>query len=75
MAGMFDEIILVTAPRRERIKRLEGRGVAPARAKAIMRVQVPLYKLRRIATRTIDNTGSIEELREAARNILRIFCE
>ena len=49
--------------------------MAPARAKAIMRVQVPLYKLRRIATRTIDNTGSIEELREAARNILRIFCE
>lgn len=75
MAGMFDEIILVTAPRRERIKRLEGRGVAPARAKAVIRVQVPLYKLRRIATRTVDNTGSIEELREAARNILRIFCE
>lgn len=75
MAGMFDEIILVTAPRRVRLQRLQERGVAPARAKAIMRAQVPLFKLRRIATRTVDNSGSLEELREAARNILRIFCE
>lgn len=75
MAGMFDEIILVTAPRRVRYKRLEGRGVVAKRARSIMKAQAPQHKLRRIATRTIDNSGSIEELREAARNILRIFCE
>lgn len=75
LADMFDEIILVTAPRRTRYKRLEGRGVVAKRARSIMKAQAPQYKLRRIATRTIDNSGSIEALRESARNILRIFCE
>lgn len=75
MKDMFDEIILVTAPRRERLRRLKERGLAPARAKAIMRAQLPVFMLRRIATRTIDNTGSVEDLHNAARNLLRILCE
>ncbi len=75
MAGMFDEIILVTAPKRERYKRLCKRGVALARARAIIRVQAPEYKLRKIATRIIENTDSLERLRESAKNVLRIFCE
>ena len=75
MKDMFDEIILVTAPRRERLKRLQGRGLALPRAKAIMRSQLPTSVLRRIATRTVENTGTVEELREAARNLLRILCE
>lgn len=75
MKDMFDEIILVTAPRRARLKRLQGRGLAPKRAKAIMRVQLPTFMLRRIATRTVENTGTLDNLREAARNVLRILCE
>lgn len=75
MKDMFDEIILVAAPRRERLKRLQGRGLALPRAKAIMRSQLPTFVLRRIATRTVENTGTVEELREAARNLLRILCE
>ena len=75
MAGMFDEIILVVTPRRLRVKRLEQRGIDSARAKAIMRAQKPIYSLRRVATRTIDNSGSLDNLREASRNLLRIFCE
>lgn len=75
MAAMFDEIILVVTPRRLRMKRLEQRGIEPARAKAIMRAQKPIYSLRRVATRTIDNSGTLDNLREASRNLLRIFCE
>lgn len=75
MANMFDEIILVATPRRVRIQRLEKRGVDPKRAKAIMRAQKPIYSLRRVATRSIDNSGTLENLREASRNLLRIFCE
>ena len=75
MATMFDEIILVVTPRRLRMKRLEQRGIEPARAKAIMRAQKPIYSLRRVATRTIDNSGTLDNLREASRNLLRIFCE
>ena len=75
MATMFDEIILVVTPRRLRMKRLERRGIEPARAKAIMRAQKPIYSLRRVATRTIDNSGTLDNLREASRNLLRIFCE
>lgn len=75
MATMFDEIILVVTPRRLRVKRLEQRGIDSARAKAIMRAQKPIYSLRRVATRTIDNSGSLDNLREASRNLLRIFCE
>ena len=40
-----------------------------------MRSQLPTFVLRRIATRTVENTGTVEELREAARNLLRILCE
>ena len=35
----------------------------------------PRFMLRRIATRTIDNSAGIDELREAARTLLRILCE
>ena len=75
MAGMFDEIILVSAPRRARMARLAGRGVEPARARAIMRAQKPVFRLRSVATRVIDNSGSLEDLRASARDVLRIFCE
>ena len=55
--------------------RLAGRGVEPARARGIMRAQKPVCKLRGVATRVIDNSGSLEDLRASARDVLRIFCE
>ena len=75
MKDRFDEIVLVTAPRRVRITRLKERGVPEGRARAVMRAQPPTRKLRRIATRTIDNSGTMETLREGARQLLRILCE
>lgn len=75
MKDMFDEVILVTAPRKERLKRLEKRGLSPERARAIMRAQFPDFVLRRVATRAIENSGTKEELHEAARDVLRILCE
>ena len=69
------EVILVTAPRRLRLERLQKRGVSLPRAKAVMRVQLPVFMLRRVATRTILNTGSLDELRASARDLLRLLCE
>lgn len=75
MTDMFDEMILVIAPRRVRLRRLCARGLALPRAKAVMRVQVPVFMLRRVATRTIENTGSKEELHSAATDLFRLLCE
>ena len=75
IADTFDEVILVTAPRRLRLERLQKRGVSLPRAKAVMRVQLPVFMLRRVATRTILNTGSLDELRASARDLLRLLCE
>ena len=63
------------ASRRLRLERLQKRGVSLPRAKAVMRVQLPVFMLRRVATRTILNTGSLDELRASARDLLRLLCE
>ena len=75
MTDMFDEIVLVTAPRRVRLQRLEKRGVSRPRAKAVMRAQLPVFMLKRAATRTVYNSGPLEELRAAAHDLLRLLCE
>ena len=56
---MFNEIILVTAKKKIRLERLEGRGVEKKRAKLIMWNQVSDRKLRKIATKEIDNSFNI----------------
>ena len=61
---MFDEIILVTAKKKIRLERLEGRGVEKKRAKLIMWNQVSDKKLKKIATKIIDNSGDKEQLKE-----------
>lgn len=75
MLDCFDEVILVLAKRKIRLIRLEGRGVTRCRARSIMRAQIPARKLARYATRTIENNGDLTALREASRQILRIFGE
>ena len=62
---MFDEIILVTAKKKIRLERLEGRGVEKKRAKLIMWNQVSDRKLRKIATKEIDNSFGLDELNQA----------
>ena len=63
----FDAVIIVDAPIEERVKRLEGRGVAPKDARARIRAQASSQERRAIATIWIDNEGSSDDLEEVAR--------
>ncbi|MBS5723891.1 MAG: dephospho-CoA kinase [Actinomyces sp.] len=63
----FDAVIIVDAPIEERVKRLEGRGVAPEDARARIRAQASSEERWAIATIWIDNEGSAEDLEEVAR--------
>ena len=65
-ADRFDAVVIVDAPLEERVKRLEGRGVAPEDARARIRAQASSEERRAIATIWIDNEGSAEELEEVA---------
>ncbi len=67
---MFNEIILVTAKKKIRLERLEKRGVEKKRAKLIMWNQVSDRKLRKIATREIDNSFGLDELNEKVDKII-----
>ena len=63
----FDAVVIVDAPIEERVKRLEGRGVAPEDARARIRAQASSEERRAIATIWIDNEGSSDDLEEVAR--------
>ena len=64
---LFDAVVIVDAPIEERVKRLEGRGVAPEDARARIRAQASSQERRAIATIWIDNEGSSDDLEEVAR--------
>lgn len=66
-AQHFDAVVIVDAPIEERIKRLEGRGVAPEDARARIRAQASSCQRRAIASIWIDNEGSACDLEEVAR--------
>lgn len=67
--GGFDEILFVSTPYQTRLKRLKGRGLDTEQAKARMRVQVKPAALKKIATYTVDNSGSLDDLRVNAGKI------
>ena len=64
---LFDAVVIVDAPIEERVKRLEGRGVAPEDARARICAQASSEERRAIATIWIDNEGSADDLEEVAR--------
>ena len=66
-ADRFDAVVIVDAPVEERIKRLEGRGVAPEDARVRIRAQASSQERRTIATIWINNEGSADDLEEVAR--------
>lgn len=63
----FDAVVIVDAAIEERVKRLEGRGVAPEDARARIRAQASSQERRAIATIWIENEGSADDLEEVAR--------
>lgn len=64
---IFDEIVFVDTPVDLRIERLKGRGVTKERALAVMRAQVDSDELKKIATKVLDNGGSLQTLRRSAK--------
>lgn len=68
-ADRFDAVVIVDAPVEERVKRLEGRGVAPEDARARIRAQASSEERRAIATVWIDNCGSCEDLTQVASQV------
>ena len=66
-ADRFDAVVIVDAPIEERVKRLEGRGVAPDDARARIRAQASSEERRAIASIWIENEGSADDLEAVAR--------
>jgi dephospho-CoA kinase len=66
----FDVIVLVDAPEPTRIARIvKTRGLQEDEALRMVRAQMPAEEKRPHATYIIENTGSIEELRDEARRV------
>ena len=68
MQSEFDLVVLVHAPADLRLERIvRDRGLEPAQAERIIAAQMPSERKRPLADIVIDNTGTIEDLRTAAR--------
>jgi dephospho-CoA kinase len=66
----YDGIIVVDAPREERMRRLvTGRGLSAADAEALMAAQWPAARKRAHATWIIDNDGTRADLEQLARAV------
>jgi dephospho-CoA kinase len=64
-AGAFETVLLVYAPEELALRRLvEQRGMTEEQARARMAAQMPIEDKRALATHVIENTGSVDELRE-----------
>jgi len=65
MAAEFDRIVLVDAPRAERLRRLvEGRSVPPDDALNMISAQMPAELKRAAADIVIENSGTLAELQQ-----------
>jgi dephospho-CoA kinase len=72
LTGDVDMIVLVDAPRAERIRRIiEGRAISPAEAERMVDAQMPAAEKRQRANIVIDNSGSIDQLEHQAKEAWR----
>ena len=65
--NLFDEIVLIYTPIGLRLERLKQRGMDTAQAERRIKAQADGESLKAAATRIIDNSGSLSELRDNAR--------
>ena len=61
----FDSVVVVTAPRDLRVRRLVGRGLTAADAEARIDAQASDEERRAIADHVVDNSGTLDDLDEA----------
>lgn len=70
--GFVDYLVMVRAPREERIQRVAGRdGLETDQVEARMRSQQSYDELEHLADRVLRNDGTEEELREQAESLYR----
>ncbi|MDO8434065.1 MAG: dephospho-CoA kinase [Candidatus Binatus sp.] len=70
--SLFDEIWLVRAPREQVVARIERqRGLKPAETEARIRAQLPDEERAKYASLVIDNSDTLENLREELKTIWR----
>lgn len=70
MAGQFDAVVVVTAPMETRLARLAARGVSRGDALARIESQATDAERAAIADVLVDNSGSLEDLRQQARRVM-----
>ena len=58
----FDSVVVVTAPRDLRVRRLVGRGLTAADAEARIDAQASDEERRAIADHVVDNSGTLDDL-------------
>lgn len=68
----FDAVLLIAAPEEVELDRLMKRdSLSQAEAKRRMQAQLPLGEKRLLASYVLENTGTIEELRDKLSNLLK----
>lgn len=70
--ALFDEIVLIYTPLEKRIERLAGRGMNSVQAEMRIKAQASESELKAIATRVIDNSSGLEDLRK---NAIELFTQ
>jgi dephospho-CoA kinase len=74
MEREFEVVVLVDAPREERLRRLVAhRGLGEAEAQAIMAAQMPAGEKRSRASYVLENGGTMQELEERALALLDLL--
>ena len=69
-ANPFETVVLVYAPEELQVRRLvELRGMTEEQALARIAAQTPIDEKRRLATHVIENTGSMQQLRDQVRQV------
>ena len=69
-ANPFETVVLVYAPEDLQVRRLvELRGMTEEQALARIAAQTPIDEKRRLATHVIENTGSMQQLRDQVRQV------
>ena len=72
LAGMVDELVVVTCPKDEQIRRCESKfGLNKKEVSKRIRSQIPLAKKIKMADFVVDNSGPKAETRKAAKKIWR----
>ena len=71
----FDLVVLVDAPVQTRKRRLVRRGLSAEEADHLIAAQLPAHRKRSRSDIIIDNEGSLDDLKQAARRAWNKICE